>query len=64
MIWMKRKNHIVSINRIRAKRAAVKIAILNEHFSSALNATANIIMDVWGIKPTLGRNAKTISAHA
>lgn len=50
------------INQIRVKHAKVKIAILNGLFSSAFNATASTTMDVWEIRPTRGRCAKTISA--
>lgn len=64
MIWTNRKSRIVTIDRIRAKRATVKIAISNGLFNSALNATANTLMHVWEIKPRLGSNAKTISALA
>lgn len=52
------------MSRIRAKSVSVKTAISNGLFSSVLIATANTIMNVWEIKPTLGRNAKTISALA
>lgn len=61
---MNRKRRIVTINRNHAKRVAVKIAISNGLFNSALNATANTITHVWGIKRKNRRNAKTISAHA
>lgn len=55
------ENQNVLANRNCVKRALVKIVILKNVFKNALIAIANIIMNVWEMKPPILNNVKIIS---